>query len=62
MKHNDSYAKLVNAFMSKLEDTIGKVAPDNTGALENLQELREMANKLSFRADSIDVYNLNYFF
>ena len=62
MKHNDSYAKLVNEFMSKLDDTIGKVAPDNTSALDNLRELKEMANKLSFRADSIDVFNLNYFF
>jgi len=62
MKHNDSYAKLVNEFMVKLEDTIDKVAPDNTSALENLREMREMANKLSFRADFIDVYNLNYFF
>lgn len=62
MKHNDSYAKLVNEFMSKLEDTIGMVSPDNTSALENLQELRSMADKISFRADSIDVYSLNYFF
>ena len=62
MKHNDSYAKLVNEFMGKLEDTIEKVAPENTDALENLRELRDMANKLSFRADSIDVFNLNYFF
>ena len=62
MKHNDSYAKLVNEFMSKLDDTMGKVAPENTSALENLQELREMANKISFRADFIDVYNLNFFF
>jgi len=43
MKHNDSYAKLVNEFMVKLEDTIDKVAPDNTSALENLREMREMA-------------------
>lgn len=62
MKHNDSYAKLVNEFMGKLEDTIEKVAPENTDALENLRELRDMANKISFRADSIDVFNLNYFF
>lgn len=62
MKHNDSYARLVNEFMGKLEDTIEKVAPENTDALENLRELRDMANKLSFRADSIDVFNLNYFF
>lgn len=62
MKHNDSYAKLVNEFMSKLEDTIDKMAPENADALENLRELQEMANKLSFRADSIDVYNLNFFF
>lgn len=62
MKHNDSYAKLVNAFMSKLEDTVNAVDPENTSALDNLRELREMADKISFRADSIDVYNLNYFF
>ena len=62
MKHNDSYAKLVNEFMRKLEVTMDLVAPENVGALENLRELREMANKLSFRADSIDVYNLNFFF
>lgn len=62
MKHNDSYTILVKEFMSKLEDTIGKVGPENADALENLRELREMANKISFRADSIDVYNLNFFF
>lgn len=62
MKHNDSYAKLVNEFMSKLEDTIDRVAPENVSALENLRELQSMADKISFRADSIDVYNLNYFF
>ena len=62
MKHNDSYAKLVNEFMSKLEDTIGMVSPDNTSALDNLRELRDMADKISFRADSIEVYSLNYFF
>ena len=62
MKHNDSYAKLVSEFMSKLEDTMGLVAPENVSMLENLRELRDMADKLSFRADSIDVYNLNFFF
>jgi len=62
MKHNDSYAKLVNEFMNKLEDTMNQVPPENTNVLKNLYELRNMANKLSFRADSIDVYNLNYFF
>ncbi len=62
MKHNDSYAKLVNDFMSKLDDTISLVSPENAGVLENLRELRNMADKISFKADSIDVYSLNYFF
>ncbi len=62
MKHNDSYAKLVNLFMSKLEDTMQQVSPENQEVLDNLHDLRDMANKLSFRADSIDVYNLNFFF
>lgn len=62
MKHNDSYAKLVNEFMSKLDDTISLVSPENADALDNLRELRNMADKISFRADSIDVYSLNYFF
>ena len=62
MKHNDSYAKLVNEFMSKLEATRALVAPENTDLLNNLLELRNMADKLSFRADSVDVYSLNYFF
>lgn len=62
MKQNDSYAKIVNEFMSKLEATINLVAPENTEALDNLHELKKMADKLSFRSDSIDAYSLNYFF
>lgn len=62
MKHNDSYAKLVNEFMSKLEATRTLISPEDTEVLENLKDLRNMADKLSFRADSIDVYSLNYFF
>ncbi len=62
MKHNDSYAKLVNDFLEKLEATKNMVSPENTEALVNLDELRDMADKLSFRADSVDAYNLNYFF
>lgn len=62
MKHNDSYAKLVNKFMDKLDETVSLVSAENVSVLDNLQELRNMANRLSFRADSIDVYNLNYFF
>ena len=62
MNHNDSYAKTVNEFMNKLESTMKLISPENAEALENMQELRNMADKLSFRADSIDVYSLNYFF
>lgn len=62
MKHNDSYAKQVNEFLSKLEATRALILPEQTDVLENLLELRNMADKLSFRADSIDVYSLNYFF
>ena len=62
MKHNDSYAKLVNEFMGKLDTTKELVPPEYTEVLDNLLELRNMADKLSFRADSIDVYSLNYFF
>ena len=62
MKHNDSYAKLVNEFMGKLDATKELVPPEYTEVLDNLLELRNMADKLSFRADSIDVYSLNYFF
>ena len=62
MRQKDSYAKLVNEFMCKIEDTMNQVSAENPGILENLREIREMAKKLSFRADSIDVYSLNYFF
>lgn len=62
MKHNDRYARLVNEFMNKLEATTDLIAPENVEARNNMQELRRMADRLSFRADSIDVFNLNYFF
>jgi len=62
MRHNDSYAKLVNEFMSKLEDTMNQVSEENTAVMDNLREMKEMANKLTFRAESIDVFSLNYFF
>ncbi len=62
MKHNDSYAKMVNAFLKKLDNTMDIVSPEQTDVLDNLHELRKMADKLSFRADSIDAYSLNYFF
>ncbi len=62
MRHNDSYAKVVNEFMEKLKATESLVSPENTEALDNLREMRQMADKLSFRADSIDVFSLNYFF
>ncbi len=62
MKQNDSYASLVNEFMNKLQDTVERVSADNLKAQENLRELRELANELSFKSDTVDVYNLNYFF
>ena len=62
MKHNDSYAKLVNEFLAKLDETKTLVSPEDTDVLNNLLELRNMADKLSFRADSVDVFSLNYFF
>ncbi len=62
MRHNDSYAKTVNEFMSKLEATTNLVSPENKDVADNLRELRKMADKLTFRADSIDAYSLNYFF
>ncbi|MBR2407401.1 MAG: GGDEF domain-containing protein [Lachnospiraceae bacterium] len=62
MRQNDSYATLVNDFMSRLEDVMKQVPEENELVLRNLHEIREMANKISFRADSIDVYSLNYFF
>lgn len=62
MKQNDSYTNLVNEFMSKLDDTMNRIPGESQELQENVRELKEMANKLTFRAESIDVYNLNFFF
>lgn len=62
MGNGESYGNLVNAFFSKLEDTERLISEENTAAKESLQSIKEMANQLTFRAESIDVYNLNYFF
>lgn len=62
MKQKDVYAHTLQEFMSKLEDTVELVPEGSEKILEHLQELKVLANRMSFKADDIDVYNLNYFF
>lgn len=62
MKQNETYGNVIQEFMSKLEDTVKLVPEGNKEVLERLRELKELADTLTFKSDSIDVYNLNYFF
>lgn len=62
MKHNDTHMYVTKEFINKLEDTVNLIPKENESLLERLRELRELADKMTFKSDSIDVYNLNYFF
>lgn len=62
MRNMDSYASTVNECLNRIDTVMTHVPQESKEVQENLQELREMVHKLTFRADSIDVYSLNYFF
>ncbi len=62
MRQSDVPVSVTQEFMSKLEDTMNLVPAENADVREQLQELKELADKMSFKSDFIDVYNLNYFF
>lgn len=62
MKQNETYGNVIQEFMSKLDDTVKLVPEGNEELQERFRELKELADKMSFKSDFIDVYNLNYFF
>jgi len=62
MKQNDVQAYVPKEFMNKLEETMNLIPEDNESIRKQLRELKKLANKMTFKAEAIDVYNLNYFF
>ena len=60
MKQND--VNVIKEFLEKLEDTVKLVPEESAAVLGNLQELKEIVNKLSTDSEYMDSYSLSHFY